>query len=124
MARRSKLMTAMFRKSYKTSDEVAAIQNLLGDLQSRLRRLNGHMRREVTGASGEAGDYLNHMIARVSDQVRDMATEAGQSMGREAIQFGSKARQRLEEGVEHRPLIALACAVGIGFLIGMAGRRA
>lgn len=113
----------MFHKAHHGSDETAAIQGLLSDLQTRLRRLNGNLRQEVAGASGEAGDYLNDLIGRLSDQVRVVAGETGHSVGHRAAKLSTEARKRIEEGVEHRPMMALAFAAGIGFLLGMASRR-
>jgi ElaB/YqjD/DUF883 family membrane-anchored ribosome-binding protein len=43
--------------------------------------------------------------------------------GNDAAGFGNDALNRLSTEVEHRPLMTLAVAVGVGILIGIAGRR-
>jgi ElaB/YqjD/DUF883 family membrane-anchored ribosome-binding protein len=37
--------------------------------------------------------------------------------------MGNTAVRRLSDEVEHRPLVMLAVAVGVGILIGIASRR-
>ena len=41
-------------------------------------------------------------------------------MGNEAAKLGNDALRRLSSEVEHRPLVTLAVAVGVGMLIGVA----
>ncbi len=40
-----------------TAEEIAAIEDLVSDLEKRLRRLSGSARREASGASGDVGDF-------------------------------------------------------------------
>jgi ElaB/YqjD/DUF883 family membrane-anchored ribosome-binding protein len=51
-----------------------------------------------------------------------MSDQAGK-MGNEAAKLGNDALRRLSSEVEHRPLVTLAVAVGVGILIGVASRR-
>jgi hypothetical protein len=45
-------------------------------------------------------------------------------MSDEAAKFGNDALRRLSNEVEHRPLVTLAVAVGVGILVGLASRSA
>jgi ElaB/YqjD/DUF883 family membrane-anchored ribosome-binding protein len=53
-----------------------------------------------------------------------LAGEEAARFGNEAAKFGNDALHRMASEVEHRPLVILAVAVGVGILIGMAGGMA
>ena len=55
--------------------------------------------------------------------LRETASEAGQTIAEEAKSLGSGAFKKLTDEVEQRPLLMLAAAAGIGFLAGLANRR-
>jgi ElaB/YqjD/DUF883 family membrane-anchored ribosome-binding protein len=105
------------------ADEIAAIEDLMDDLEKRLRRLAGSTRREAAGASSEVGDFVKDSLGRIMGRVRDSAAEASNSAADEAVRFGTDALKKITDEVEHRPLIMLAVAAGVGFLAGMANRR-
>jgi ElaB/YqjD/DUF883 family membrane-anchored ribosome-binding protein len=105
------------------AEEVAAIEELVNDLEKRLRRLSGTARKEVSGASGEVGDFVTEALARIMSRVRESASDAGQTIAEEATRFGSDAFKKLTDEIEHRPLLMLAAAAGIGYLAGLANRR-
>jgi len=115
-------MTTRTAKSA-TAEEIAAIEDLIGDLEKRLRRLSHGAGREFSGASGEIGEFVNDALQRIMQRVRDSATEAGQSLADEATKFGASAVNKLSDEVEQRPLLMLAAAAGVGFLVGLANRR-
>lgn len=117
-----KKMTARTTKSI-IAEEIAAIEELMGDLDKRMRRLSGAARRESSGTSDEVGDFVNQALERIMNRVKASAADASQSITDETKRFGSDAIQKLTEEVEHRPLLILAVAAGIGFLAGLANRR-
>jgi ElaB/YqjD/DUF883 family membrane-anchored ribosome-binding protein len=106
-----------------TAEEIAAIEDLMGDLEKRLRRLSGGARREASGASGEISDFVSEALERISARVRESASEAGESLIDEAAIAGSQAFKKLSSEVEQRPWLMLVAAAGIGFLAGLANRR-
>ncbi len=106
-----------------TAEEIAAIEDLVGDLEKRLRRLTGTTRREVSGASGEVSDFVSEALERIMSRVRETASDAGHSLADEATRFGNDALKKLTGEIEHRPLLMLAAAAGVGFLAGLANRR-
>lgn len=95
----------------------------MSDLEKRLRRLSSTAGREASGASSEVGDFVSDAIERIMARVRESASGATQSISDEATRLGSDTLKRLTDEVEHRPLIMLGVAAGIGFLAGLANRR-
>ena len=73
--------------------------------------------------SGEISDFVSEALERITSRVRETASEAGQTIAEEAKSLGSGAVKKLTDEVEHRPLLMLAAAAGIGFLAGLANRR-
>ena len=115
-------MTTRAAKSA-AADEIAAIEDLMSDLEKRLRRLSGTAHREASGATGEVGDFVSEALDRIMDRVRNSAAGVTQSVADEATQLGSDAFKKLTNEVEQRPLVMLGIAAGIGFLAGLASNR-
>jgi len=117
--------TAMTTRAAKSvaADEIAAIEDLMNDLEKRLRRLSGAARGEAAGASADVSDFVNESLGNIMDRVRDSAATMGRSVADETSRVGSDAVKRLVDEVEHRPLVMLGIAAGIGFLAGLANRR-
>lgn len=115
-------MTTRAAKSA-AAEEIAAIENLMGDLEKRLRRLSSTARRETSGASGDVRDFVGEALERIMTRVRERASDVTASVTDEASQLGGDAFTRLADEVEQRPLIMLAVAAGVGFLAGLANRR-
>jgi len=105
------------------AEEVAAIEELIGDLEKRLRRLAAGAHREATGAGGDISDFVSEALQRITSRVRDSASEAGKSFTDEAVKLGSGTVQKLTDEIEQRPLLMIAAAAGLGFLAGLANRR-
>jgi len=105
------------------AEEIAAIEELMSDLEKRLRRLSGTARNEAAGASSDVGDFVTDSLDRIMTRVRDSAAGLTQSVTDEASRMGGDAFKKLTDEVEHRPLVMLAVAAGVGFLAGLANRR-
>ena len=105
-----------------TAEEIAAIQELMSDLEKRLHRLSGATKREFSGASGEINDFVNDALAGIMERVREGAHSVSQSVSDKAANLGGDAFKKITEEVEQRPLTMLAIATGIGFLFGMSRR--
>jgi ElaB/YqjD/DUF883 family membrane-anchored ribosome-binding protein len=104
-----------------TADEIAAIQELMSDLEKRLHRLGGQAKREVSGGAGEISDFVNEALAGIMDRVRDGA-QSVESATDKAAHMGGDAIKKVVSEVENRPLTMLAIAAGVGFLYGMSRR--
>jgi len=62
-------------------------------------------------------------LSSVAEVLRGRANSMGHDVakiGGEAAKPGDRALRRLSNEVEHRPLITLAVAVGVGILVGLA----
>ncbi|MBX9776302.1 MAG: hypothetical protein K2Y71_18135 [Xanthobacteraceae bacterium] len=122
------------------SREFAEVERRVQHLEQRLDRLGSLASR--TAANGFAG--AAHATERVSDALvsalsdlvdrfrggaRSVGGEAarfGQDaarLGHEASKLGSEALRRVSTEVERRPLMMIGVAIGVGLLIGWAGRR-
>lgn len=115
-------MTTRAAKSA-ASEEIAAIEDLMADLEKRLRRLSSNTTKEVSGATSEVGDFVSETLDRIMSHVRDSASGVTQSVTEEATRLGGDAIKKITDEVENRPLIMLGIAAGIGFLAGLANRR-
>ena len=105
------------------AEEVAAIEELVSDLEKRLRRLSGTAKREGSGISDDVGEFVNDALDRIMGRVKESAAGVSQSVANEAKRFSGDAFRKLTNEVENRPLLMLGIAAGIGFLAGWANRR-
>jgi ElaB/YqjD/DUF883 family membrane-anchored ribosome-binding protein len=111
------------------SEEIAAIEALMGDLEKRLRKLNSKAVQQASELSSEAGDLVRESLSDLAERLQagaqslsgTVSDEAGR-LGNEALEFGTEVLQKIEDEIEERPLVTLAIAAGIGFLIGMVTR--
>jgi ElaB/YqjD/DUF883 family membrane-anchored ribosome-binding protein len=83
----------------------------------------------MAAAGGQISDALTPILSEIADRFRDSGRYAGDEaarFGNEAVKIGTRmgnqALSRMSEEVERRPLVTLAVAIGVGVLIGMAGR--
>ncbi len=109
-------------KSASTAEEIAAIQDLMSDLEKRLHRLSGAAKREASGASGEINEFVNDALAGIMERVREGAQSVSQTVSDKATHLSSDAFKKITDEIEQRPLTMLAIATGIGFLFGMSRR--
>ena len=105
-------------KTASTAEEIAAIQDLMSDLEKRLRRLSGATKREFSGASSDINEFVNDALAGIMERVREGANSATDT----AAHLGGDAVKKLTDEVEQRPLAMLAIAASIGFLFGLTRR--
>ena len=105
-------------KTTSTAEEIAAIQDLMGDLEKRFHRLSGATNREFFGASGDINEFVHDALDGISARIRNGAHSASGK----ATRFGSDAIKKISDEVEQRPLTMLAIAAGVGFILGLARR--
>jgi ElaB/YqjD/DUF883 family membrane-anchored ribosome-binding protein len=115
-------MTTRAAKSA-AADEIAAIEDLMSDLEKRLRRLSSTAQKETTGAASEVGDFVSETLERILERVRSSTAGITDTVADEATRISGDALKKVTDEVEHRPLMMLGIAAGIGFLIGLANRR-
>ena len=109
------------------SERAADLDRLLQDLEQRLTRLSRIASRAAPGAVDRVSDVvvtaLNDMADRFRGPARRVRGEASE-FGDEALRIGNDALRKLTREIEHRPLLLLALAVGVGALaVGLLSRR-
>jgi ElaB/YqjD/DUF883 family membrane-anchored ribosome-binding protein len=122
---------------FRQSGYSRAITADIGEIDQRLRALEKTLERlggRASASAGQAADRLGEAVASalstIADRFRngagsigDEAAKLGNRLGGEATKLGDVALRRLSHQVEHRPLVTLAVAVGVGILVGMATHR-
>ena len=112
-------------------ERVSDLERLSHDLQqklARLRRTAARNPRAASAAFDRFGETVTAALGDVAGRLRDRAGAAGSEAaqrGDDALRLGNDALRRLSREVEHRPLLMLAIAAGIGALAaGLFVRRA
>jgi ElaB/YqjD/DUF883 family membrane-anchored ribosome-binding protein len=121
----------MFRQSGYSQ----AIAPNLGEINHRLRALETTLERvggRASASAGRAADRLSETVAAALGSIaerfrdgslRDDAARYGSEAAKIGNKLGNVALRRLSDEVEHRPLVTLAVAVGVGILVGLASHR-
>jgi ElaB/YqjD/DUF883 family membrane-anchored ribosome-binding protein len=115
--------------SWQSSIERSDLERLLHEFEVKLARLTRSAARTRAGAPRAAVESLGEMIATavadLAERIRGRARNVDVSqLSDEALQLGNKALRKLTREVEHRPLVTLAIAVGVGaLLVGLLARR-
>ena len=97
---------------------VREIETRLRSLEQQLERVGGR----TSASTAEVAERAGAAIAPVLSSIADRFRGGTHSMSDEAAKLGNDALRRLSNEVEHRPLITLAVAVGVGILVGLASR--
>jgi ElaB/YqjD/DUF883 family membrane-anchored ribosome-binding protein len=117
-------MALFARKArHATSFDVNDIVTLLRDLEPILTRLAAFVSANAREARSAIPDRISDAWSEVSDRVGSTVRYRARDMGEEAARVGRGVWYRIEDEVVHRPLVALAIAAGIGFVIGALNHR-
>jgi len=111
---------------------ISAIEGRLRALENELQRVGRKAGRRASDNASAAGDHIGDAIASAVTEIVDRFRSGRRLAGDEAVRFGNEAAkfgakvgndalERMASEVEHRPLVTLAVAIGVGILIGMAG---
>ena len=110
-----------------------AISAQAGEIEQRLQALEKRLENVGTRASTNAqdtaenlGDAIASALSGWADRFRQGASTVGDqsaALGKDATRLGTVALNRIADETGRRPLFALAVAVGVGILIGMAARN-
>ena len=95
------------------------------EIERRLRSLEQQLERvgdRTSASAAEVAERTGAAIAPVLSSIADRFRGGAHSMSDEAAKLGNDALRRLSNEVEHRPLVTLAVAVGMGILVGLASR--
>jgi ElaB/YqjD/DUF883 family membrane-anchored ribosome-binding protein len=119
------------QRSSSFANNVSAIQDRLRALENDLERIGRTAGRRTSAGMSAAGNNVGDAIASAVTEIVDrfssgrrVAGEGAARFGNEAAKFGNDALRRIASEVDHRPLVTLVVAVGVGILIGVAGGMA
>ncbi len=113
----------MARKTKTSTDDFAAVEELMQDLESRLRRINTKAKAETSGGADDIAEFVSQTLARIAAQVRDTADAATGRLAGEATEAGTDMVKKIWREMEHRPMTTLALAAAAGYLLGLVGRQ-
>src|SRR5262245_9408859 len=97
------------------------------EIETRLRSLEQQLERvgdRTSASTAEVVERVGAAIAPVLSNIADRSRGGANALSDEAAKLGNEALRRLSNEVEHRPLVTLAVAVGVGILVGLASRVA
>jgi ElaB/YqjD/DUF883 family membrane-anchored ribosome-binding protein len=116
-----------------SSQYTRAISSEVGNIERRLRALQRGLDKLGTPASSNArngvdslGEAIAAALSSWADRFRQGASSVSDQsaiFGKDAARYGAEALSRISSETEQRPLIAVAVALGVGVLIGMAMHR-
>ena len=120
------------QRSAAFAPDIPAIEDRLRALEGEIERIGRRAGRRASAGVSAAGDRLGDVLASGVTEIverfrsgRRLAGDEAVRFGNEAAKYGAKlgndAMHRMASEVEHRPLVTLAVAVGVGILIGMVG---
>lgn len=108
-------------------DHLRAIEDELGTIGKNAGR---RASAQASAAGSQIAEALAPLVAEIGSRFRRgqrAAVDEAASLGNGALRLGSRvgsdALSRIADQAKHRPLFTLAVAIGVGVLIGFAGRR-
>lgn len=113
----------MTKKSKAQTDDIAAVEELMQDLESRLRRLNANTKPDAAGGVDDITDFVSQTLARIAAQVHDTAGTATDTLASEATEASSDLIKRIWQEMERRPMLTLALAAAGGYLLGLISKQ-
>jgi ElaB/YqjD/DUF883 family membrane-anchored ribosome-binding protein len=124
--RKSTLSNARNTIQRAVSDDVAAMRAEVDDMIASLEQRIGRINALTKQGAGHAADGINELvlnaISGLTGQVADRAKGNAMSMSDEVARMGSQALRRVVREIDRRPLLTVAIAAGIGFVVAMARR--
>ena len=108
------------------SANVGEIERRLRSVEQRLERVGGRASASTLQTADHVGETVAAALSSIADRFRGGAnsvSDEAAKFGSEAAKLGNHALHRLSNEVEHRPLVTLVVAVGVGILVGLARGR-
>jgi ElaB/YqjD/DUF883 family membrane-anchored ribosome-binding protein len=119
-------MSGSSRYSRAISANVDEIDRRLRLLEQNLERIGSRASTQARDTAEGLGDAVASALAGWAGRFRQSAgslSDQSASLGKDTARISGAALRRLSDETEHRPLVALAVAVGIGILIGFVSRK-
>jgi hypothetical protein len=121
-------------RSREFDPRISAIAGHLRAIEKELGGIGQSAGRRASAGASAAGNQIADAIGPILQEIVDRFGEGKRlgvdevaRVGNEAVKIGasvgSDALERIATQAKNRPLVTLAVAIGVGILIGMAGRR-
>jgi ElaB/YqjD/DUF883 family membrane-anchored ribosome-binding protein len=101
--------------------EVGEIERRLRSLEKTIEKLGSRTSSQARDTAGGLADAAALVLSRWAPRFREGA-DALSDQSAAAARYGTAALDRVSEEAQERPLVAIAVALGVGILIGMATR--
>src|SRR5262249_44015549 len=114
------------RDSRAISAEAGEIGRRLQALEKSLEKLGARASTTGRDTAENVGDAIASALSGWADRFRQGTSTVGDqsaALGKDAAKLGAVALTRITDQTGRRPLFALAIAVGVGILIGIAMRN-
>ena len=113
---------------------VSAIAGHLRAIEKELGAISDGAGRRAAASASATGNQIAEAIVPIFNEIigrlgrgQRLAVDEAANFGNEAVKtgarVGSDALDRIATQAKNRPLVTLAVAIGVGILIGIAGRR-
>jgi ElaB/YqjD/DUF883 family membrane-anchored ribosome-binding protein len=105
--------------------EVGEIERRLRSLEKTIERLGSRTSSQARDTAGGLADAAASVLSDWAPRFREGAktfSDRSAAVGTDAARYGTMVLDRISEETEERPLAAIAIALGVGILIGMATR--
>jgi ElaB/YqjD/DUF883 family membrane-anchored ribosome-binding protein len=112
-------MLAASRYGQAISAEAGEIGRRLQALEKSLERIGARASTRGRDTAEDLGNTIGSALSGWADRFR----QAGDQYGKDAANLGTAALTRITDQTGRRPLYALAVALGVGILIGIAMRN-
>jgi ElaB/YqjD/DUF883 family membrane-anchored ribosome-binding protein len=119
-------MTASSRYTRAISSEVGDIERRLRILQNGIEKMKTRTSTNARDTADGLGEAVASALSSWADRFRQGSSSLGEqsaALGKDAARHGTAALSQISKETEQRPLSAIAVALGIGVLIGMATHR-
>jgi ElaB/YqjD/DUF883 family membrane-anchored ribosome-binding protein len=116
----------MFGRSDTSHALSAGTREIAGRLRALEERVKQVGSREPVAGPDSIGEAIASALSGVAARFRggaDSFSEEAAQFGNDAARLGNQALRRLTREVEHRPLVTLGVAVGVGILVGLVSHR-
>jgi ElaB/YqjD/DUF883 family membrane-anchored ribosome-binding protein len=118
-------MSALSHYTRAITSEVGDIERRLQAVQRGLEKLGGRASSNARDSADGLSEAVASAVSNWADRFRRGSNSLGDqsaAFGKDAARYGAAALSQISKETEQRPLVAIAVALGVGILIGMATR--
>ena len=117
-------MFGQSRTSVMRSEAVREFDRRLRSLEQGLERAGSRAASKAAGTTDLVSEAVASVLSGLASRFQGVSLgDEAAKFGGEAAKLGNDAMRRLSKEVEHRPLVTLAVAVGVGLLVGLTVHR-